>query len=102
MSKPKRHQRNRSAGSKLPDGVVCVTRPGRWGNPYGNAHDFACAMRAISEGNFLHPRLEHGRERVERILLEIEQLRGKDVACWCKLSAVCHGDVLIEYANRGG
>jgi hypothetical protein len=27
------------------------------------------------------------------------ELRGKNLACWCKLSEVCHADVLLEIAN---
>lgn len=26
-------------------------------------------------------------------------LRGKNLACWCKLGEPCHADVLIELAN---
>lgn len=29
-----------------------------------------------------------------------EQLRGKDLACWCPLDQPCHADVLLELANR--
>lgn len=29
-----------------------------------------------------------------------EQLRGKNLACWCKADAPCHADVLLEIANR--
>lgn len=29
----------------------------------------------------------------------METLRGKDLACWCKLGEPCHGDVLLELAN---
>ena len=28
-----------------------------------------------------------------------EELRGKDLACWCPLDAPCHADVLLELAN---
>jgi hypothetical protein len=28
-----------------------------------------------------------------------EQLRGKNIACWCGLDEPCHGDVLLEAAN---
>jgi hypothetical protein len=31
-----------------------------------------------------------------------EQLRGKDLACWCPLDQPCHADVLLEIANSGG
>lgn len=30
----------------------------------------------------------------------IEELRGKDLACWCRLDQECHADVLLELANR--
>ncbi len=29
----------------------------------------------------------------------LEELRGKDVACWCPLTSPCHGDVLLYMAN---
>jgi uncharacterized protein DUF4326 len=29
-----------------------------------------------------------------------ENLRGKDLACWCPLTSVCHADVLLEIANE--
>lgn len=28
-----------------------------------------------------------------------EELRGKDLACWCPLDQPCHADVLLELAN---
>ena len=28
------------------------------------------------------------------------ELRGKNLACWCRLDQPCHGDVLLEIANR--
>jgi hypothetical protein len=30
----------------------------------------------------------------------IEQLRGKDLVCWCALNNPCHADVLLELANQ--
>ncbi len=27
-------------------------------------------------------------------------LRGRNLACWCKIGAPCHADVLLELANR--
>ena len=29
-----------------------------------------------------------------------EELRGKNLACWCPLDQPCHADVLLELANR--
>ena len=34
------------------------------------------------------------------ILESIEELRGKDLSCWCKLGEPCHADLLLELANR--
>jgi Domain of unknown function (DUF4326) len=28
-----------------------------------------------------------------------EELRGKNLACWCKLGNPCHADVLLRWAN---
>lgn len=31
----------------------------------------------------------------------LDEIRGRDVACWCKLSEPCHGDVWLRLANPG-
>lgn len=30
----------------------------------------------------------------------LPELRGKNLACWCKLGDPCHADVLLELANK--
>ena len=30
----------------------------------------------------------------------VQELRGKNLACWCPLDKPCHADVLLELANR--
>lgn len=32
--------------------------------------------------------------------LPVAELRGKNLACWCKPGAPCHADVLLELANE--
>ena len=47
-------------------------------------------------------------ERRIIILRDLEQLRGKDLACWCvdwdpsegPAPGVCHAEILLELANR--
>lgn len=34
-----------------------------------------------------------------RAALASGELRGRDVACWCRLGTACHGDVIIKLAN---
>jgi hypothetical protein len=31
---------------------------------------------------------------------DLQELRGKDLACWCKVDQPCHGDILIKLANE--
>lgn len=35
----------------------------------------------------------------DRFALWIAPLRGKNLACWCRLDQPCHADVLLEIAN---
>lgn len=100
MSQPKRIQRRRVKGWRLPYGATCVTRPGRWGNPYATAEEFETMLGLIDEFNGV---IESDTPEMERMLWIYDNahlLRGFDLACWCSLDAECHADVLIEYANR--
>lgn len=90
---PKRIQRQRKRGWRMPEGCVYVGRPTRWGNPY-RAHDFTNG----AEGAVAAYRLLC--ESEPETLAEIRAaLRGKDLACWCSLDKPCHADVLLELAN---
>jgi len=37
--------------------------------------------------------------RRQELLQTMPALRGKNLACWCRLRDPCHGDVLLEIAN---
>ena len=98
---PRRHQRSRKKGSRLPQGVVCVTRPGRWGNPYETAYDFSRVLDLVINGQFTESELEKPvLAHMKRIADNLDELRGKDLACWCGLDTPCHADVLIDLANQ--
>jgi hypothetical protein len=92
MNHPLRLQRKRTKGSKLPPGTVCTNRPGRFGNPFATAAEF----RKWLEGEIDPPELS---DRRRWILDNVSGLRGKRLACFCKLDAACHADVLAELAN---
>ena len=32
---------------------------------------------------------------------QLEELRGKNLACWCRIGEPCHGDTWLELAGRG-
>lgn len=35
------------------------------------------------------------------VLDRLQELRGHDLACWCRLDQPCHAEVLLELANAG-
>ena len=88
---------------------VYIGRPNRnvdpnqckWGNPftvedYGRDGCIELAREWIVTG--INPIT--GEERIGGPLLnDIEELRGKNLGCWCKPLA-CHGDVLVELLNE--
>ncbi|MFC6489691.1 DUF4326 domain-containing protein [Nitratireductor sp. GCM10026969] len=103
--------------------AVNVARPSRWGNPYavgapdpfrpiGNWMSQERAVELYRRGIELRfvtvpfTRLtpeergdkyhSFGAHSVEEVS---HQLRGKNLACWCKPGEPCHADVLLELAN---
>lgn len=41
-----------------------------------------------------------GYPRRQKLVENLASLRGLNLACWCKLEARCHADVLLELANQ--
>lgn len=104
--------------------AVKVTRPGLWGNPYpvaeAKAHlDYVLTGRAPADDPDVVAPIKDpvalsvvwyrswvtgtgtgGRWYPPTPAMIVEQLRGKNLACWCKLGQPCHADVLLELANR--
>lgn len=109
MAEPKRIQRQRAKGWRMPDGAIYVGRPTRWGNPYRVAHEmvvdtrhdheYVCAPGARHAVATRHFREDLVDGRLDISLDDLDALRGHDLACWCPLDAPCHADVLLELAN---
>ncbi len=93
---------NLQALSQKTNGLPAVNcaRPGKHGNPfiigvYGTAsecveafrHDLEIKLSAPNTGHYIRQWLD-------------EDLRGRNLACWCPLGQPCHADVLLELANR--
>jgi hypothetical protein len=91
MIKPVRIQRKRTKGFNLqaasPNGlpVVYVGRPTKWGNRFKREHYGwkGAVIRYLDE-----------------VPVDLEEIRGKNLACWCPLDRACHADVLLELANK--
>ena len=102
MNKPKRIQRKRTAGWRTPPNTVNVSRPSRWGNPFkvveGRTQSEAVmAFHAWLTVDGFDARIP---EKKQWMLENIETLRGKDLACFCKPGTPCHADILMELANH--
>lgn len=90
---PKRIQRKRTRGWKMPENTVYVGRGSKWGNPY-RIGPHGDAQRCVDLYR------EHCTSCLTRLDEQAEeQLRGKSLACFCPLDQPCHADVLLELAN---
>lgn len=115
---PKRIQRKRDRGWKIPPNTVYVGRPSPWGNPWtikkalesGLFKPDHCAQVVVDEYrswltkneslNSEHLGIYKTLESRRRWILDhIQELTGKNLACWCMLDQPCHADVLLELAN---
>lgn len=107
---PQRIQLSRKKGWRKPANTVVVARPSRWGNPFRIVcdPDPAVQMMDAMHGIATTPEAAVNNFRTwlrtnsdgQRVRLEAKQeLRGKNLACWCKLGTPCHADVLLEVAN---
>lgn len=102
---PKRIQRKRTKGWRMPEGALYVGRPTRWGNPFivGRLYE----NYAVPELTFvctMDNALEMFRHYCEGLLIadpgHFTPLAGKDLACFCKEGAPCHADILLRLANQ--
>jgi len=94
---PIRFLRKRSRGWRLPSDAVYVGRPTRWDNPYkvGEPNpDKPGSELTAKDAVFLYESYVCNDPDFQ--LLIINYLRGKDLACWCKLDQPCHADILLR------
>lgn len=104
---PKRIQRSRAKGWRMPDGAVYVGRPTKWGNPFAvgdnvqaSSSDPIAVCFSTSEAVETY-RSVLATPSMAKFRAEIAQeLRGKDLVCWCALDQPCHADILLKIANE--
>lgn len=104
---PKRVQLSRAKGWRMPENTAKVDRTTKWGNPFAVGKDgtraecldlfekllagYVCMTKgdpAVSE------------KYLGMVFRERAELAGKNLACWCPLSAPCHADYLLTLANH--
>lgn len=111
---PIRIQLSRAKGWRMPPNTVKVDRSTRWGNPFTPAMLYIAGPTWAKAGG-LKPGDPIGQtgavEAFRELMLTnlhsestktkalLQQLRGKNLACWCRPDQPCHADVLLELAN---
>ena len=110
---PKRIQRKRTRGWKMPRRTIYVGRPSRFGNPYElrNEHGIWFVIRSgervgvfESKGMAAQNAIDWYLNYLSNLSIDERQyifdsLRDFNLACWCPLDQPCHADVLLELAN---
>lgn len=107
---PERIQLKRTKGWRMPDNTVKVDRSTDWGNPFviGESYPISEDDGFSETGETIV--IKNAQEAVDVFRswietvgwahgLDVEELRGKNLACWCKPGTPCHADVLLELAN---
>jgi hypothetical protein len=102
----KRIQRKRVKGWRMSENAIYVGRPTVWGNPFTPQLYWAAGykgslLEAIGHCVDAYRAWLTGQEHWAHPPVlpsppDIEELRGKDLCCFCSLDHPCHADVLIE------
>lgn len=115
IAMPERVQMRRTAGWRKPAGTIYCGRPSLFGNP------FPVSIHGREKAVELHRRWLEGSMSLDEmtalsaadhlpdaislvdlrgmVLHRLQELRGHDLACWCRLDQPCHTEVLLELAN---
>lgn len=106
----------RTKGWRMPDNTVKVDRSSKWGNPF-KVGTRVTGVPGLCRGAGMEYELKTTAEAVHCYRLwqagELtlygerppsqgmirQELRGKNLGCWCKAGEACHVDVLLEIAN---
>jgi len=120
----KRITRSRKKGWTKPDNTIYVGRGSKWGNPFRVMGDMLyidagyrrkildkwvlCQESDITDEiiGFLrilirqksdNPDIQHWISHFET--LDLSELEGKNLMCWCKQDTPCHADILLIFAQ---
>jgi hypothetical protein len=104
---PHRVQLSRTKGWRMPPNTIKVDRSTAWGNPFVIGKDGDREACVVRYRELLRGRVAGAPDAIatlqarrEYTIAHIDELRGKNLACWCRTGQPCHADVLLEMANR--
>lgn len=76
--------------------AVKVDRSTKWGNPWTKERarkSNSCECNTCLAAVFQQMLSDEGKQMIR------QELRSKNLACWCPLDRDCHAEVLLEIAN---
>lgn len=84
----------------MPANTVVVSRPSKFGNVFyvGDGISDTPGMAAAHFREWMRHRCLSFLANQLAVQAR-EELRGKNLACWCPLDQPCHADTLLELAN---
>lgn len=91
---PQRIQLSRAKGWRMPPDTRKVDRATHWGNWAA----WRIGARGQAAVDAFKRWMDAEASEAWKLRARVE-LRGKNLACWCKPDAPCHADVLLEFAN---
>lgn len=108
---PHRVQLSRRKGWRMPPNTVSIARPHRWGNIFrvGSTGWIPVDSTGVWSKEPHAPLTREQAVQCFQFSAEFQlradphyfdDLRGRNVACFCRLDQACHGDVILELANR--
>lgn len=116
MSNPVRIQRSRQHKQISPNGlpIIYVGRPGKWGNPFRvvkekglwvvvNDENYGLKMvdtQSEALGYCMEFYKDYVLHEISLGVIDISNLTGKNISCWCKIGNPCHADILLGLANK--
>jgi len=102
--KPQRIQQKRTKGFKLPPNSVSVARPHKHGNPFVVGWHVECWTEKVCLVKNSQDAVDFYRAFATKKLRDdphwFDDVRGKNVSCFCKVGEPCHADVILELANK--
>ena len=83
----------------MPPNTVYVGRPSKWGNPFSRSFT-PKDLQLKDEKDERQVCLDNYelwlRDKLKNNSHFLDELKGKDLACWCPLEKSCHADVLLK------
>jgi hypothetical protein len=98
---PKRVQLSRAKGWRMPPNTVKVDRTTKWGNPFRPGKPSAYSVgRPVADKRHAFVLFRAvAPMNAALVAAARDELRGKNLACWCPFGTDCHADVLLQLAN---